>query len=391
MEDHQKSYMHSFLSRIRPKPNQSAEDATKEIANKMLEKVADALSCYEATDKPYDDARFAEMLLVDGCFILELLYRRNVNYPRDGDPIFGNALVHLDVKHDLLLLENQIPMFVLQTLFDLILGQSQSLPDLIISFFWNTLNVDHELKLKRTVRTQTAAHILGLLHDCYMPCDKFASELQSPNQIIKHSAIDLFRAGVQFTEGKGRDQICVHFSTSYRFSFLRGSNPGGRSDDIPTFCNYVPTKLRSCYNSRLRQFRGRTSFEVPKLCIYDSTERFFRNLIALEQCSPGIRQPTTSYAFLMDILVNTKDDVEVLEKAGVLENDLGASEHAVRLFNVICKNVFLGEFIFSKEWVKVEAFCKLKWPSQPLDAAMPFNCCPDSMDEGNPTYMVSFY
>ncbi|KAK2993746.1 hypothetical protein RJ640_018367 [Escallonia rubra] len=257
MEDHQKSYMHSFLSRIRPKPNQSAEDATKEIANKMLEKVADALSCYEATDKPYDNAR-------------------------DGDPIFGNALVHLDVKHDLLLLENQIPMFVLQTLFDLIMGESHSLPDLIISFFCNMLNVDHELKLKKTVRTQTAAHILGLLHDCYMPCDTVASERQSPNQIIKHSAIDLFRAGVQFTEGKGRDQICVHFSTSYRFSFLRGSNPGGRSDDIPTFCNYVPTKFLTCYNSWLIQFCGRTSFEIPKLCIYDSTERFLRNLIALE-------------------------------------------------------------------------------------------------------------
>ncbi|KAK3005402.1 hypothetical protein RJ639_016935 [Escallonia herrerae] len=262
MEDHQISYMHSFLSRIRPKPNQSAEDATKEIANKMLEKVADARSCYEATDKPYDDARFAEMLLIDGCFILELLYRRKVNYPRDGDPILGNALVHLDVKHDLLLLENQIPMFVLQTLFDFILGESHSLPDLIISFFGNMLYVDHEFKLKMVVRTQTAAHILGLLHDCYMPCGTAASEQQSTNQSIKHSAIDLFGAGVQFTE-----------------------------------------------------------------------ERFLRNLIALEQCSPGIRQPITSYAFLMDILVNTKDDVEVLEKAGVLENNLGASKDAVRLFN----------------------------------------------------------
>ncbi|KAK3014891.1 hypothetical protein RJ639_008463 [Escallonia herrerae] len=288
MEDHQKSYMHSFLSRISAIHNQLAEDATKKIANIMLEKVADARSCYAATHELDDDVRSV------------------LSQPRCDDPILGNPVMLYVVKHDLLLLENQIPMFVLQTLFDFSLVQGYTLPDLIIIFFRDILNF--ELEIEKVVRTKSAAHILGLLHDCYRPCDTEASEGLSTSDVTKHSATDLVRAGVRFREDKEREQICM----------------------------------------------SRTSFEIPKLYIYDSTESMLRNLIAWEQFSPSMSKTITSYAFLMDTLVNTNDDVEVLEKAGVLQNHLGASEDAARLFNSLCKEVFVGQFIFSKEWHEVE-------------------------------------
>ncbi|KAK2976209.1 hypothetical protein RJ640_023416 [Escallonia rubra] len=218
-------------------------------------------------------------------------------------------------------------------------------------------------KLSKVNITETTAHILGYLHDCYLPCDTATSEEKDTNQIIKHSAVDLDRAGVDFKEGKGGDQICVNFSTSCGFSFLGGTRPRSTSDDIPVFCTYDPTKSRPCCYSWFFQLCGRTSFEIPKLCIYDSTEPFLRNLIAYEQCSPSIRRHIiTSYAFFMDTLINTKEDVEVLEKAGVVENHLGASEDATRLFNTICKEVVLGEFTFWKQWHDVEEYCNSEWP-----------------------------
>ncbi|KAK2998262.1 hypothetical protein RJ639_023929, partial [Escallonia herrerae] len=299
MEYHKISYTHNLLSRVRPKPNQPSDATTiKDITDKILEKVADARSCYAA-----DDAR--------SCYASDNgldddVRQKSANHPQNGDPILGNILVCLGVRNDLLLMENQIPMFVLQILFDFGLVKPYTLYDLIISFFGNMLNFN--LKIRKVVKPETAAHILGLLHDCYLPCDTAALERQNANQIIKHTAIDLDRAGVVFKEGKGREQICMNFSTSCGFSFLRGTSPRDTSDDIP-LC-------------------GRTSFEIPKLCIYDSTEAFLRNLIAFEQCSPSIPRHITSYAFLMDTLINTKEDVEVLEKAGVLDNHLGASEDA---------------------------------------------------------------
>ncbi|KAK2999639.1 hypothetical protein RJ639_022896, partial [Escallonia herrerae] len=354
MEYHKKSYMHKLLSRVRPKPNQPADAAIKDITDTILEKAADARSCYAATHKLNDDVSFAEMLLVDGCFVLELLFRKKeAVHLQIGDPILGNNLVFNDVRNDLVLMENQIPMFVLQTLCDFSLVQPYTLYDLIISFFGNMLNF--KLDIRKVVKPETAAHILGLLHNCYLPCDTAALERQNADQIIKHSAVDLDRAGVDFKEGKGRDQICVNFSTSCGFSFLGGTSPSGTADD--------PTESRRCCYSWFFQLCGRTSVEISKLCIYDSTEAFLRNLIAFEQCSPSIPRLITSYAFLMDTLINTKEDVEVLEKAGVLDNHLGASEDATRLFNTLCKEVVLGEFTFWKQWQKVEAFCKLKWPS----------------------------
>ncbi|KAK3008732.1 hypothetical protein RJ639_013170 [Escallonia herrerae] len=140
MEDHQKSYMNSLLSRVRPKPNQPADAAIKEITNKILEKVADARSCYAASYKRYDDVR-----------------RKNADHPQNGDPILGNTLVFLDVRHDLLLLENQIPMFVLQTLCDFSLVQPYTLFDLIISFFGKMLNL---LKIRKVLMTETAAYLV---------------------------------------------------------------------------------------------------------------------------------------------------------------------------------------------------------------------------------------
>ncbi|KAK3014880.1 hypothetical protein RJ639_008452 [Escallonia herrerae] len=390
MEDQKKSYTSSLLSRA-IEPGQTTDAAIKEITNMILDNAADARSCYAATHELEDDISFAEMLLVDGCFILELLYRwEKKDHPKNGDPILGNTLVFVEVRHDLLLLENQIPMFVLQALFDFGLVQTSTLRNLIINFFGNMLN--SELQIREHVKTETTAHILGFLHDCCLPrdtaaseqkntnqiikhsaidleragdcClprDTAASEKKNSNQIIKHSAIDLDRAGVYFKVGTRGDQIFLNFSTS--FSFLGGTSRGGTSDNNPKRCIYDRTKSRSCCYSWFFQFCGKTNFEIPKLCIYDSTESFLRNLIAFEQCSPSIRHYITSYAFLMDTLINTKEDVEVLEKAGVLENHLGASEDATRLFNTICKEVVLGEFTFLKQWHDVEAYCNSKWPS----------------------------
>ncbi|KAK3015492.1 hypothetical protein RJ639_005374 [Escallonia herrerae] len=352
MEDQKKSYTSSLLSRV-IEPGQTTDAAIKEITNKILDKAADARSCYTATHELDDDARFAEMLLVDGCFILELLYRRQkADHPQKvggdrqliGDPILGDTAVFLDVRRDLLLLENQIPMFVLQTLFEFSLVQLSTLPDLIINFFGNMLNV--KLRIRKVAKTKTAAHILGLLHDCYLPYYTTALERKNTNhQIIKHFAGDLDRAGVDFKEGKGRDQMCVNFSTSCRFSFLGGTSHRGT------------TESRRCCYSWFFQLCGRTSFEIPKLCLYDSTEPFLRNLIAFEQCSPSISHHITSYAFLMDALIRTEKDVKVLVKAGVLENQLSTSGNARLLFNSLRKEVALGEFTFLPQWRMVEDYC----------------------------------
>ncbi|KAK2993510.1 hypothetical protein RJ640_028508, partial [Escallonia rubra] len=219
-------------------------------------------------------------------------------------------------------------------------------------------------------------HILGLLRKCYLPriaakeVDPESGKEVDPNTessrdsgvvkdsateldsaVVRHSATELDRTGVTFVAGKG-ENLDVKFITSCWLPWLCG-----------TCCIYDSgSSWFFRLFSRIYLFFGRTQLEIPRLCMYESTEPFLRNIIALEQCSPRVGLHFTSYAYLMDTLVNTKEDVELLESAGVLENNLGASEDASSLFNNLCKEVAMRNFLYLSQWKQVEEYFNLWWP-----------------------------
>ncbi|KAK2974715.1 hypothetical protein RJ640_007142 [Escallonia rubra] len=386
MEGHKKSYMHSLFLRARSS-DETVEADVKKVANDcvdaMLGIVDRARACYDAShglcDK--DDVEFAKMLTLDGCFLLELLYKYKKK-EFGGDPIFSNVLQLLDIKHDLVLLENQIPFSVLEVLFECTLkqieGNPSSLTDLVLNFF-ESLNIVKDIQMKEKHTPTINRHILGLLHTCYRPSSAQQENnnprdqppsAQLENNIIKHSATELDRAGVNFVAyrrkktsvtGVGEDYLDLEFNTSCCFDWLcRTRAPS----EIPTYRVYDSTRSRRCccFSWFCQQF-GRSRFGIPKLCIFDDTETFLRNLIAFEQCCPDIEQRhITSYAYLMDTLINTKEDVDLLADAGVIENNLGASEDASDLFNNLCKEVDLGKFFFFSQWKRVDDYYKRPWP-----------------------------
>ena len=61
---------------------------------------------------------FVEMLVVDGCFIIELFRKDSKVEKEDDDPIFSMSCMLQFLHHDLILLENQIPWFALEILFE---------------------------------------------------------------------------------------------------------------------------------------------------------------------------------------------------------------------------------------------------------------------------------
>ncbi|KAI7998873.1 UPF0481 protein [Camellia lanceoleosa] len=111
----------------------------------------------------------------------------------------------------------------------------------------------------------------------------------------------------------------------------------------------------------LRWFH-RAGFEIPTLSIFDGTKPLLRNLIAFEQCCCAVPRSMTSYGFFMDTLINSAEDVKLLEKAEILHNYLGTSEEASDLFNNICKEVVLGRFYFEKTCEAAGNHCREPWP-----------------------------
>ncbi|EYU24259.1 hypothetical protein MIMGU_mgv1a019904mg, partial [Erythranthe guttata] len=64
---------------------------------------------------------FIEMLVLDGCFIIDLVRKCNMIYLREkNDPIFHMDKIVNSLQQDLMLFENLVPFFILCKLFDLI-------------------------------------------------------------------------------------------------------------------------------------------------------------------------------------------------------------------------------------------------------------------------------
>ncbi|KAA8521498.1 hypothetical protein F0562_012192 [Nyssa sinensis] len=114
MEKHKLRYLQLLLLR------KTESSLAKYVASmKGLERRA--RECYaESINLSTDE--FVEMMILDGCFIIELFRKSLLNDVRErdrDDPIFQLSQIEHGIRHDLMLFENQLPMFILLELLQL--------------------------------------------------------------------------------------------------------------------------------------------------------------------------------------------------------------------------------------------------------------------------------
>jgi len=90
---------------------------------------------------------------------------------------------------------------------------------------------------------------------------------------------------------------------------------------------------------------GGSTLWVPRLRVDSSTWTILRNLMALEEKEQEQqarrRRPVTAYCVLMSQVACTAEDVELLRRAGVVDHFLGNDEQAARGFAGLCRGVVL--------------------------------------------------
>uniref|UniRef100_A0A453DLX4 Uncharacterized protein n=2 Tax=Aegilops tauschii TaxID=37682 RepID=A0A453DLX4_AEGTS len=80
---------------------------------------------------------------------------------------------------------------------------------------------------------------------------------------------------------------------------------------------------------------------MPKLLIDDSTAYKFHNMMVFEAMHVGTRNDVTAYVLFVKDLMDSADDVRLLVKKMILENDLADDNAAVvRLFNDLTRDVY---------------------------------------------------
>ncbi|KAE8123927.1 hypothetical protein FH972_018842 [Carpinus fangiana] len=268
-------------------------------------------ACYEG-EIGFSEKGFIEMMVVDGCFILEL-FRKDLNEVQqdEEDPVFYMPWMYWRLLIDITILDNQLPWCALDCLFNLTKSNTEqrSLSNLTLSYF--TLERFPPDNLKQ-------AHILDCIRNSLIgTCTVTPAGpgvLSYAYQIP--SVIKLIQAGVTFKVGDETNLSNI------------------------TFKNGVMT--------------------IPPRFVWEETEYLLRNLTTFEQCDRSKDFRITSYAKLFDDLINTSQDVEFLKHQQILGLYL-SDEDASSFFNRLYRDASVGAFLYSDLYHEVNAYCKRHW------------------------------
>ncbi|KAJ0011455.1 hypothetical protein Pint_33713 [Pistacia integerrima] len=255
-------------------------------------------ACYSETNM-FKSHEFVEMMVLDGCFIIELVCKVTGLIRREpDDPIFKMDWILPFLMRDLLKLENQIPFFVLQNLFDILEpNPTTSLVSRTLRFF-----SDHVLERPESVLSKAdnlqAKHILDLVRLSFRPSSPKRPVSPSKKNFLLsfQPAEKLHRAGIQFTTRRNKD------------SFL----------DI----KFADGVLR-----------------IPPLPMDDIVSSFFLNCVAFEQCYGHCEKFITDYARFMGCLIHTSSDAGFLCDHKIIENCFGTDDEVARFFTDVGKDV----------------------------------------------------
>uniref|UniRef100_A0A0E0LUM0 Uncharacterized protein n=1 Tax=Oryza punctata TaxID=4537 RepID=A0A0E0LUM0_ORYPU len=272
----------------------------------------EARRCYDG-DVTMESGEFCMMLLVDGAFLIAILSQFAIHGDGgdggdgDGDATGSRTQKRLLVDGflDLVLLENQIPFFVLQSIFDLLLLPASSSP--------LPVPVDHTL-------AQTAwKAVRNFMH--HIPTASNADDVKDCKHLVDLCHMYLRPAGEQKAAAGGHIQR-FRTATEYRESGVRFGVRKHTNNKPPAprfglldveFSGGVVTMSRHVIDEKMR-------------CV-------FRNVLAFEQDSRVERDAyVTAYVVFMSQLLGSAGDVAVLSRSGVMEHSLGNDGDVCALF-----------------------------------------------------------
>ncbi|XP_059462724.1 UPF0481 protein At3g47200-like [Corylus avellana] len=273
-----------------------------------------ARNCYSETINNLTKSEFLEIMLLDGCFILELLrflYSVEIEDIREvqSHPLARmGRLKLLKIYKDLLLLENQIPSFVLLQLFQLSrMAWSWGHTDRAFSFigikvFSAILGIRYSGDKSRF--NGSFLHLLDMVRSIFIPPD--------------HEAILQDR-----DEGFPLEYWYKPFNTIPSVSKLRhaGIKVNPRKD-----CFLVAEFLNG-------------AIEMPNIILNDLMCSLLVNCVAFEQSYNNSSKHFSVYALFLDCLVNTVGDVEYLCDRRVIDNYIGTNLDAAGFINILGKDL----------------------------------------------------
>ncbi|KAF8026785.1 hypothetical protein BT93_F3305 [Corymbia citriodora subsp. variegata] len=246
---------------------------------------------------------FVEMMVLDGCFVIEMFRGfvegfKNLGYPLN-DPVFSMQPSILQIQRDMIMLENQIPLFILDQLLGLQFGdpnQKGCVAKLAIQSF-KPLMPTETLTFNPLYNHDTAYYLDGFRWGLLLlgPKRSKTKPWSQRRQWFKRCLTELREAGIKVMPSPSRILVDIKFKNGI--------------------------------------------LKIPRLKIHKGTRLLFLNLIAFEQSHLDRSNQVTSYVIFMRNLINSHEDVRYLCSRGIIRHCLESDAQLIDLFNRLCREV----------------------------------------------------
>ncbi|MBA0816411.1 hypothetical protein Gohar_001077 [Gossypium harknessii] len=265
------------------------------------------------------------MMLLDGSFMVELFLQYEEGKDFTPPPPWSVQTLIAD----LLKLENQLPFFVLENLFELstVGPPIRSLSYLALRFLSQAFRKSPEM-VKAQVRKPK--HLLDLFRRSLLP----ATNLDEDSHLSKHyrpmhpiqSVKHLRTAGISVRQRTAKSLLEIDF----------------KKFQIP------PLALK-----------------IPPLAIDDFTNAILVNCVAVEQCFTDESKHFTAYVCFMSCLMKQPEDVGYLRSADIINGFSRDEESFINMLNGIGTNVgsTLRECYLCKQFREIHCYYNSYWAS----------------------------
>jgi hypothetical protein len=265
----------------------------EKLVSTIRDREGDVRRCYAETSTITSD-NYVKMIMLDASFIIVFFLIFSMPTEWGCDDEF--TILTSQLMDDMSLLENQLPFFIIQELYNIAFTSHSNYPSftqLAFAFFrqYNTQNMSPDLNFE-------IKHFVDLLRTFFLPQPhRLPQRYRRESVTHLYTASQLHEAGVKFKMSSSKCLFDLKFTN--------------RVLEIPCFqLNY-------------------------------SAERFFRNVMALEQIYYRWDRYVSDYIRILDFLIDTAKDVDLLVRKRILVNtNLGDSNKVATLVNNLNKNTF---------------------------------------------------
>jgi len=272
METEKLRYYKTFIERVG-----MDKEKIRDIMSSIQNQEERLRGCYSEEFEPTRKRDFIEMVLLDAVFIIEFMKEYSNN--DEGRHSFEPRRI-LDIREDLILLENQLPFFIIQQIYD---KYNRPRQDQTATFFFDLVtshskNYTFLKNVETNESVKKSRHFTDLLRNFMLNGARKLNGSSNPI-MLRHSAVKLRAAGVEFEVAEDKCLLNITFEKGV--------------------------------------------LKIPHLEVDYHFERAVRNIMALEQCLYPNEAYVCSYIKFMDHLIDSAEDVALLVQKGIITHRLG--------------------------------------------------------------------